>query len=99
MYPAPGWEPRHRMILGQGAQVRPDVDRTRRIERRKQRHQSAADAGVRGWIGCGSVQVWVLQRVGIDRHIPIFGESFQRPDVIEMTVRQDDSGGPAASAE
>src|SRR5436305_8536240 len=37
--------------------------------------------------------------MSIDRHIPIFGESFQRAYVIEMTMRQDDSGGPAASAE
>ena len=37
--------------------------------------------------------------MGIDRYVPVFGERLQRADVIEMTMRQDDGGGPAASTE
>ena len=41
----------------------------------------------------------MLERVGVDRRIPVGGKRFQRADVVEVTVGENDRRWPRAGAE
>ena len=82
--------------LGQGAQARPDVDRTGR------RAVKAAPSVRRRRWGIAGGYDEVPFRYGWSswgRDIPVFGGRFQDAHMIEIIMRQNDRGEQAASAE
>jgi NAD(P)H-binding len=57
-------------------------------------HQTAADGRIARRVGRAPAQVGKLERVGVDGRIPLVRQIFQRPDMIEVAMRQDDRCRP-----
>src|SRR5215212_8228255 len=92
--PAPSGHVWHRSIIRQGTKVLAHIDWPTRKHGGGQRHESATDGRVRWWVSFATIQVRVLERTCVHRHIPFPREIFQSAYVIEVPVREHDCRRP-----
>src|ERR1700712_3367612 len=98
MNPAPASHKRHAAIRGKRGQPATHIDRAFWIQAGKECHEPAANGWIRRRIRGAAIKVGQLKLMGVNRYIPLFHELFERPNVIEVPVGENDRGGAGVCA-
>src|SRR4051812_44149073 len=78
--------------LGQRFEPPAHVDWAARKQRGRKSHQPSTYRRVRRRVSFAAIQVRVLQRVGVDWHIPLSAQFFQGSHVVKMTMGKEYGG-------
>src|SRR5687768_6959237 len=92
--PSPARHPGNVMIRRQRDEALPEIDAFVRSRRPVPAEDAATHRGIGWWIVGGPCQERELGRVGVYGDVPDRQQRLQRPDMVEVTVRQDDGRRP-----